>query len=195
MGLGVAKSDAQIDFSDIVTPSSFTAPDTVKLPALGADGSVRLGYNWQAGSFVYGWEADGHVLSLDAKASGTGYTITNSLDALLSLRARFGVGYDRWLLFGSAGVAAGATSFDADISSGPRRVPAAAHGIVTGYVIGVGGEYRVTDKISLSATASYYALNPLHAEGVSDGGYLTSAYAADAAPRGAIFETGVNVHF
>jgi len=195
VGLGLAKSDAEIRFSDIGTSSGFTAPDSVRLPVLGTNGSVRLGYNWQASNFVYGVEADGHLLALDATASATGYTVTNSLDALLSLRARFGVGFDRWVLFGSAGVAAGASSFSADVGTGTRRTPAAGHGIVTGYVIGLGGEYALTDKISLSASASYYALNSLHGTGVSDGGYLTSTYAADVAPRGAIFETGVNVRF
>lgn len=194
VGLGVAASNSQIDFSDISFPTDFTAPDSVKLPALGRHGDVRLGYNWQAGKFLYGLEADGSLLALDATAIGTTYTITNSLNALLSLRARFGVAFDRWLVFGSAGVAAGRSSFDADVGTGGLRSPATGQGITAGYVIGLGGEYALTNKVSLTGSVQYYALTPLHGNGVSDNGYSTP-YAADVAPRGMTFETGVNVHF
>ena len=194
LGLGAAGSQAGIDFTDIVTPSLFTAPHSVDLPALGADGSVRLGYNWQFDRFVYGIEADGSLLTLNGRATGTTYTITDSLTTLLSLRARFGVAFERVLLYGSAGVAVGGSRFSADVSNGARQVPAAGSGLTAGIVGGIGGEYAVTDRVSLTAGAKYYALSPQHGRGVSDTGYSTT-YAANHTPRGVIFETGVNVHF
>jgi outer membrane immunogenic protein len=194
MGLGLSKSDAEVDFSNIQSPVFFTAPQSVKLPVVAPNGGVRLGYNWQAGQFVYGLEADGEVLSLDATATGTSYTITNSLNALLSLRARFGMTYDRVMVFGSVGAAAGASNFVSDVGNGNFRSPATGHGIVTGYVVGLGAEYALTDTVRLTASAQYYALGSLHGTGVSDNGYSTP-YAANVAPRGAIFETGINVHF
>jgi len=194
MGLGLSESNSEVDFSNIQFPNLFTAPDSVRLPSLGTNGEVRVGYNWQAGQFVYGVEADGNVLALNARATGTSYTITNSLTALLSLRARFGVAFDRLLMFGSAGIAGGASSFQSDVGNGMFRTPATGHGVVTGYVVGIGGEYMLSDRVSLIASANYYALSSLHGTGVSDNGYSTP-YSAEAKPRGAIFETGVNVHF
>lgn len=52
----------------------------------------HLGHNWQSGRFVYGAEAD-----VDA---------VNTLEALMgSVRGRIGLGFDRTLIYGTAGVA------------------------------------------------------------------------------------------
>ena len=193
LGVGLADSTAQVDFSDIATPANFTAPASVRIPALGKDGSVRFGYNWQAGKLVYGIEADGTITDLAGRVTGSTYTITDSLGMLLSLRARFGVAFDRLLVYGNIGLAAGKSSFHADVSAG---TPAQGSGLTTGEILGIGGEYAITDRIGLTATANYYALAPLHDHGVSDLGYAsTTTYNANHTPRGLIFETGVNVHF
>src|SRR3569623_1529887 len=105
VGIGGAQSGADIQFTRI--SGTVDIPSSVHVPALGVDGTVKLGRNWQSGRFVYGSEADGTMLALNGYASGSTYTVRDSLNALLSLRARFGVAFDQVLIYVDAGVAAG----------------------------------------------------------------------------------------
>ena len=195
IGIGWAQSGADVQFSRISGTADI--PASVQVPALGFDGSVKLGRNWQSGQFVYGIEADGSLLSLNGYASGSTYTVRDSLNALLSLRARFGVTFDQVLIYGDAGVAAGRSSFRADVSDTSDGSPATASGTVVGTVVGVGVEFGLTEKLSLSLGVDRYALASLHGQGVTDSGYLISQTTYDAAytPRGLIFQTGLNARF
>ena len=105
---GVVSSQSTIDFDGF---DSFSYPKHLDLPELGQDGTVKFGYNWQTGQFVYGLEQDLGVVSLSCTHSGgtypgSNYSVQDSLNTLLSMRARFGVAFDRMLLFATAGVAA-----------------------------------------------------------------------------------------
>ena len=193
---GVVTSQSTIDF-DGFDGSDY--PKHLDLPALGQDGTVRFGYNWQTGQFVYGLEQDLSIVSLSGTHSGgtypgSNYSVQDSLNSLLSMRARFGVAFDRLMVFATAGVAAGHASFVSDIG---YSSPAAADGTVLGGVFGAGMEYAVTDNLSLTATAFYYDLASLH--GVGDAGYdavgFHVPYTATYSPHGAVFEAGLNLHF
>jgi outer membrane immunogenic protein len=191
LGVGAVSSQSSLDLSGV---SAVSVPSTISIPALGADGTVKLGYNWQSGQFVYGLENDLSIVSLHGSASGTDYTVTDSLNTLLSLRARFGVAFDRMMLFTTAGLAAGNSSFNADVGKGS---PASANGTVVGGVVGAGIEYAVNDNVSLTATGTYYSLSSLHAVGDAGKGVppFTNPYDATYTPRGMVFEAGINVHF
>lgn len=193
LGMAVAASDAGVQFTRLSGTADI--PASVQIPALGLDGSLRLGANWQSRQFVYGVEADGSLLTLNGYADGSNYTVRDSLNALLSLRARFGVAFDRVLIYGSAGIAMGQSSFRADVSDSTDGKPATAGGPVVGTIIGIGTEFGLTEKLSLRVGVDRYALAPLHGQGVTDSGYLVSTYDASYAPRGMIFETGLNAHF
>jgi outer membrane immunogenic protein len=202
LSAGVVTSQASVDFTGL---GSTTIPSHVNLPELGKDGSVKLGYNWQNGQFVYGLEQDLSVLSLsgthshqDSADIPDSYSVDDSLSTLLSLRARFGVTFDRMMIFATAGVAGGESSFNTDV--GKNQMPASASGLVTGGVIGGGLEYAVNDNVRLTATGTYYGLSSLHAVGDAgksapppDG--TSIPYGATYSPHGAVFEAGVNVHF
>lgn len=191
LAAGAVSSNASIAFSGI---SVLSIPANLQLPALGADGTVRLGYNWQSGQFVYGLESDLGIVALHGTHTGTDYTVTDQLGTLLSLRARFGAAFDRLMLFTTAGVATGNAGFESDIGKG---TPASASGTVFGAVIGGGAEFAVNDNVSLTATGTYYLLSPLHGEGdAGDSSTLPSdPYSATYSPHGMVFEAGVNVHF
>src|SRR5690606_9214241 len=75
----------------------------------GVIGGAQLGYNFQAGNFVFGIEADisgtgikGTVTDPDA-----GYRVTSRLDWLATVRGRVGMAFDRVFLYGTGGLAVG----------------------------------------------------------------------------------------
>ena len=186
-GLGVVSSDAHLDFDYSGTDPTFPGP--MDLPSLGADGTVHLGYNWQTGNFVYSLEEGITLTKLSSTHVTSTQTVTDSLSTLLSLRARLGTTFDRMMIFGTFGIDAGHASFHTDQGySG-----AGASGTVVGPEVGVGMEYALTDKVSLTAEGRFYQLSSLSA--VGDNGYGTDPYTATYTPRGAIFETGINIHF
>lgn len=137
--------------------SSFNAiGDTWGMKTTGTIAGVTAGYNWQWGRFVYGVEADYGYLS---SAGGSGPSPVSRDDTFLhtaatdyaTLRARFGVAFDRLLVFATAGVASGHFNSyvdDPDIAVGVRTEKTA---LQWGYAIGLGAEYAVTDHIILKA--------------------------------------------
>jgi outer membrane immunogenic protein len=84
---------------------------------------LQAGYNWQAGHFVTGIESDFQLTQLSGNTASTRVdvlsrgvlgTLLNTTNQPLSgtLRARAGFAYDRWLFYGTAGIAYG--EFDKD---------------------------------------------------------------------------------
>jgi outer membrane immunogenic protein len=168
-------------------------PDSVEIPALGPTGGLQGGFNLQSGNFVYGLEGQANWTALGGEVDlGNGDFAEAQLTALLSLRARLGVAFDRMMVYTTAGIAAGNSSFNVDAGKGPN---AQASGIVAGAVVGIGGEYAVNDNISIRAEGKYYQLQSQ--SGVGDAGKAldSNPYTATYLPRGVVFETGINVHF
>jgi outer membrane immunogenic protein len=193
---GVVNSQATIDFS--YSGSAISLPSSVKIPAIGEIGTVTIGHDWQNGQFVYGLAGDMSVLKLNGSATDTStYSVTDSLNTLLSLRARFGVAFDRMMLFATAGVAGGNASFNSDVGKGSsgHYQAASASGPVTGTIVGVGAEYAVNDHVSITAGAKYYNLSPLSGVGDTGKGLGADPYSATYKPAGTIFEAGLNVRF
>jgi outer membrane immunogenic protein len=117
-------------------------------------GGVHIGYNWQRPDslFVFGVEGD-----LD---------FADRLDFLATLRARLGIGLDRFLIYGTAGVAF--ASFDErrfDVVNVPVLLPAFDEVVrlrhdnddtQVGFVAGVGAEIKLAQNVSLGLEGLYY---------------------------------------
>jgi outer membrane immunogenic protein len=76
----------------------------------GGFGGATVGYNWQFNSFVAGIEADGAWGSVSNSVTGPippfgAVTLASKVDALATVRGRFGVAIDQVLLYGTAGLA------------------------------------------------------------------------------------------
>jgi opacity protein-like surface antigen len=100
------------------------------------------------------------------------------------------------MLYATAGVAAGNSSFNVDAGKGASA--ATASGFVAGGVVGIGAEYAVNDNISIRAEGKYYHLQSQSAVGDAGKGFPIpdpDPYTATYHPRGVVFETGINVHF
>jgi outer membrane immunogenic protein len=113
----------------------------------GAVGGVHAGYNWQAGSFVIGGEADIDATSIDGDDGGSGGDI-NGFKAkwMASVRARVGYAVDRWLVYGTGGYAY--LSASADTRNVGRKESHSAS--FNGWTAGAGVEYALTDHVTIS---------------------------------------------
>jgi outer membrane immunogenic protein len=95
-----------------------------------------LGYNWQAGSWVYGLEGDYNYSQIKgSSACGVGTCETKS-DWFATIRGRIGYAFDRWLPYITAGGAYGNITAT---NSNPGRGSASAEEF--GWTAGAGLEY------------------------------------------------------
>jgi outer membrane immunogenic protein len=102
----------------------------------GIVGGGQIGYNFQAGNWVWGAEAEVSGTSV-SKNIGIG---SFNVDSVSTLTARGGYAFDRWLVYGKAGVGW------VDVSS--NVLGYGAWGTTTGGVFGVGTEYALTHNWS-----------------------------------------------
>jgi outer membrane immunogenic protein len=119
----------------------------------------QIGCNYQTGMLVLGIEAEGFWSGLQSQFSenesfGGGFTETetakNKWDA--DVAARFGVAFDRALVYGKAGVVWG--HFDYSFSE-DGVVEDTASATLTGMLIGLGLEYAFTPNWSAKFEADY----------------------------------------
>jgi len=191
---GAARSDTRFDFD---YTDSNDSPAELTLPMLGASGGLVLGVNFQQDQFVYGLQADGSLMRLNGSYSSSSpdVDIDAQLDALLNLRGRIGLATGPLLLFATAGLAAGHETFNTTIlgsSGNPGDVVTAhADGIVIGPTVGMGMEYAVNDKVSLTAEGTVANLGGLTAPGDNGKGSYTARSTAPVVGARA----GINFHF
>lgn len=141
----------------------------------GVIGGVHAGYNWQAGRYVLGLEGDfdGSGIkgskAFDVLNSAGVYQSIGALgfksDWQASIRARAGYAVDNWLLYVTGGVAfAGAKS---TLSVATQNITACEgicvfsptgssdSGTLTGWTIGIGGEYALSRNWIARAEVRY----------------------------------------
>ena len=115
-----------------------------------------VGYNWQFGQFVAGIEADGAWADINNSVTqafpGVG-TISASakLDALATVRGRFGVAFDQVLLYGTAGLALA----DAKLGASAAGLNLSDSQTLTGWTAGAGIEWMFMPRWSVKAEYLY----------------------------------------
>lgn len=120
----------------------------------GGFGGIFGGYNLQLnGGVVIGVEGD--INWGDVKGSGatsSPYTSTTKLDWNGSVRGRLGYAIDRFMIYGTGGVAFSHFRFDEYSSGNPY-----GHGSkgLTGWTLGAGAEYAFTDNWTLRGEYRY----------------------------------------
>jgi outer membrane immunogenic protein len=167
------------------TPAAFGAtPFTVDADNDGFLGGVQIGYNWQAGMWVFGLEADvsftgddntttvGPILAFPGGApiAGSFSTLNTEMNWFGTIRGRVGVAFDRFLLYATGGFAfadfdaAMVTSFAA---TGGGVFTAVADDSATGWTLGMGFEWALWPNWSMKAEYLYYDLGDYSLLGVS----------------------------
>ncbi len=149
---------------------------------------AQAGYNLQFGMFVAGIEADVSYSGVSGSATrgfsdprGRGFLsnearLKSDLDYLGTVRGRFGLAFDRAMVYATAGLAYGEATVRGSLTStDPRPSFAAASGRAggtdMGFAAGAGVEYAILGNITVRGEYLYYNL-----------GRQTVAVAQNAAP-------------
>ena len=130
VGAAVAKRDA--------SGAATGAFDTTRT---GVIGGVQAGYNHMfSPNLLIGLEADFSFADLDKRASPNGIPVRASTDWISTLRARAGWSFDRFLVYGTGGLAL------ADVEW--RSAGVSDSTTVVGWTVGAGVEGAVTDRVT-----------------------------------------------
>jgi opacity protein-like surface antigen len=157
----------------------------------------QAGFNFQKGRFVWGLEADGGFSNArGAKACTTQplvFTCTDNVDSLGALTARIGYTWGRALFYAKGGWAFGGTSAAANLNANVGAPPGGMKGASStnwesGWTLGGGMEYALTDR--WSAKAEY-----MHYEFPQDTFTMAQNATSNAATAGDTVRIGVNYHF
>jgi outer membrane immunogenic protein len=139
---GIISQGTKADIEDPVGVVAATASVT----GFGFIGGVDIGYNWQfAPNWVIGLEADISGTSLDNSSDffGSFGHFSSRLDALGTVRARFGYAFDRALLYATGGWAFGHVKNGADFPTAPV-LNISTDEWRSGWTAGGGLEYAIT---------------------------------------------------
>lgn len=142
----------------------------VTLRETGVFGGAQLGYNYQFGSFVVGVEVDGEGSSVEGAKSARGgsrlnfsqVTAASKVDAFGTARGRVGYAFNRFLVYGTGGVAVAHVNYNVLItgSNNQRALNTQIQddNAKFGYVFGGGVEYAITNNWSVKAEYQFIGL-------------------------------------
>jgi outer membrane immunogenic protein len=127
----------------------------------GVVGGALLGYNWQFNSFVYGLEADVSFLNWKTNTVGfsgglaeSGDQLSAKLNLLASFRGRWGIAFDRTLLYVTGGLGYAHGKIQGVDGSGPTVLD--TNFSKWGGVVGGGVEYAFTNNWIGRVEGLYY---------------------------------------
>jgi outer membrane immunogenic protein len=147
--------------------AAVAAADSPTINSSGVTGGIGAGYNWQTGIVVLGVEADFDYLGLKASQNAGGafpvgnpgtFATSNSVqtDWLLTVRPRLGVLFDRWLVYGTGGLAISNPQFNSVKTDTFNQNEAASFSTIrAGWTLGGGAEYALASGWSLKAEYLY----------------------------------------
>jgi len=149
-------------------PTLFRSADFGSLSPGGGFGGVQAGANLQMGAVVIGFEVDGQwgdvsdtsLATVDV-GGGLVYTVGtgNRVTKFGTLRPRFGVAWDRTLLYGTAGLAWGRVDHRVTFTDNVGFTAAdSVSGTHVGYVVGGGVEHAFSRHVSLKVEYQYINL-------------------------------------
>jgi outer membrane immunogenic protein len=181
-------------------------PGFVSLDRSGFIGGGQLGYNYQAGQFLAGFETDiAYTDFRDTENVGTTQLVTglplnntfrSRIDYLGTVRGRLGYSWDRTLFYATGGLAYGETKHSVDMfgPTGNTQFSGAQSSVKAGYAIGAGIEYALTDKISAKTEYLYYNLgkDTLNVAVISGSGGRGTGYNSHFEDDGQIVRVGLN---
>jgi outer membrane immunogenic protein len=139
------------------TVSGTTAAGVPVSASFGRDGvfgGLHLGYNYQAGAFVLGLQAEYNFAGITGNTTANIFTLSSSLRQFGSVDGRVGIAFNRWLVYAIGGFAyadqrhsiiTGAFPLTRDYGSNEY-----------GWDVGGGVEYAVTNNWTARVEYRYY---------------------------------------
>ncbi len=163
----------------IVGVASVSTSETLS----GIIGGGQIGYNWQAGNFVFGLEADvdgsgenvTNNFSCAVFVAGCGVSVTDRVNAFGTARGRVGMAFDRWLVYATGGFSWQSMSRSVSVT-----VPGFATGIATasttrgGYAVGGGVEAALWGNWIGGVEYLYLDTGTWTADSVTVGGFTAT---------------------
>jgi outer membrane immunogenic protein len=137
--------------------NGFAAANSETVKSSGANLGVYAGYNWQAGSVIYGIEGDANASGSKYSRSSGGATLSLSNDSLISLRGRLGYAAGPALFYATAGVASAGSKIE--VTAPGTKVTFKDN--TTGYVVGLGVDYAISSNVIARLEGLHYGFNDL----------------------------------
>jgi len=118
----------------------------------------QLGYNWQLGNWVLGFEADAQGspahqinttggVAAGSPVSGISTTVFDTLESFGTVRGRIGFVFDRWMFYGTGGYAWQYMNATTTANPGPVSI-FSNYGVESGWAAGAGIEVAFLDRWS-----------------------------------------------
>ncbi|MDX8521154.1 outer membrane protein [Mesorhizobium dulcispinae] len=150
-------------FDNTADPNRFLQPvPNMNFSGTGFLGGVHVGYNYQMGNYVVGVEGSADLGTLDDKAKtpvaplGSGF-IELKQKWLASIAGRIGYAYDRFLVYGTGGVAFTSYGVNTDDSFFIGHFTHSYNDNTrVGWTIGAGVEYAIDPKWTIGVDYKYY---------------------------------------
>ncbi|HUB65319.1 MAG TPA: outer membrane beta-barrel protein [Methylocella sp.] len=170
-----------------LTPTDIAVVDAAGSQTLDKGGftaGAELGYNWQVGMFVLGFETDVGGVTGGTHAQSAGFihgtdvlpptlvfpfgisqSVSNGLFG--TVRGRIGVAFDRFLIYGTGGLAYSSGHYAFNYADGlfPATGAAVAN-VKVGYAVGGGLEYGLTNNWSVKGEFLYSQFGRVTTSGV-----------------------------
>ena len=186
-------------------------------------GGAQIGYNWQAGTWVFGLEADGAWQSLiqhtfvafgSNPAAGSPFgTIINDTayfrteqTALGTFRGRIGYSPGNWLIYATGGLVVGAVKHSATevlapgvacpVAPDPRNCRTGSDDKTkVGWTVGAGAEWMIAENWSIGAEYLYVDLGSSTITLEPIGGFFPNTSSIQFDDREHIARLKINYHF
>lgn len=166
----------------------------------------QIGCNYQTGPVVYGVETDLSYTSLRSTAETTigGFAVRTAfeqkLEALGTLRGRFGFATGPTLFYATGGLAYGNVKSTASIAPGPLGVGGAVlagseNEWRVGWTVGGGIEHMINESWSVKGEYLYYDLGKSSLTAVTIAGAPNESGNFNHGNNGHIIRAGLNYHF
>ena len=147
---GYAWGDSRVRMS---APGGAFAPVSFRVGADSAFGGAHAGFNYQLGGIVLVVEGDVEALNSRSRFDGIGLSARVSQDWQGSARARLGLAFDRWMIYGTGGVSF--TEYERRIFAPGAGFGERLTSARTGWNVGAGVNFAFTDHLILGAEYRY----------------------------------------
>jgi outer membrane immunogenic protein len=138
--------------------TSFDGSNTSLSPS-GVNGGAQVGYNYQIDRFVLGVEADfqgaDHHDGVSAGALGVNASLDVRSDWYATIRGRVGYAFGQFLPYVTGGIAFADSKADVNVAGAGGNVAGSASDTLTGYAVGGGLEYAITNNWTIRGEYLY----------------------------------------
>jgi outer membrane immunogenic protein len=209
-GFTFNEGDPAYSYINVPPDDAALLPTQAKLDTDGGILGGSVGYDKQFGSAVLGVEADFSWTDIDENAvhgipgdpsvefPTLRFETTYQMDWLSTVRGRAGFASDRWLLYGTAGLAFAKVSLDSSVAIGDPVMGVLSGSneeTKTGWTAGGGGALAITDHLAVKAEALYYDLGDMRIQSDNPIDPQHDILVTDQDIRGVIVRGGVDYLF